>query len=94
MGTELETIRVELLALTALHKRVVEGNDLVGRLFASLRNDETPPPTYAELDIAVKELEKKVPGFYVWYYPEEKTYGLFPEAGYTPTPETESREEE
>ena len=85
MSGELDdSIRTDLLALTALRQRVVKENDLVGRLFATIRQDAEPPPSYADLDKAVAELEKKVPGFYVWYFPGEKAYGLFPNTDYTP----------
>ncbi len=45
MSNELETIRKELLSLTTLRQRALKDNDLVGRLFADLRQDKTPVPT-------------------------------------------------
>src|SRR6266542_889474 len=62
-------IRQALMQLTALRKRVLEANDTVGRLFASLSNDSSTPPSRDELDQAEKDLERQVPGFYVWFEP-------------------------
>jgi hypothetical protein len=73
-----EHIRQALIQLTALRKRVLEANDTVGRLFASLSNDSSTPPSRDELDQAEKDLERQVPGFYVWFEPRHARYALVP----------------
>jgi hypothetical protein len=74
----------ELIDLTILRRKVVKENDLVSRLFADYRQDKTPPPTFEQLEKAKLELEKKVPGFYVWYLKEEDAYCLLPDTSQEP----------
>jgi hypothetical protein len=86
---DLQAIRTELIALAELRQRVVKENDLVGRLFATMRQDTAPPPSWGDLNRAEKELESKVPGFYIWYVPTESVYTLLPNLEYKPAPESE-----
>jgi hypothetical protein len=58
--------------------RVLEANDAVGRLFAGLSNDANTPPSRDELDRAERDLERQVPGYYVWFEPCHARYALIP----------------
>lgn len=89
-SVDLEAIRFEVIALSALRQRVVKENDTVGRLFASLRQDTTIPPSWDDLQRAETALQKKVPGFHLWYVPQERAYTLLPDLEYKPAPETHS----
>lgn len=93
---DVEALRTELLALTALRRRAVRENDVVGRLFASLRQDTTPPPSWDDLQRAGAELERKVPGFIVYYVKEGDMFTLAPDVTYTEqrqdAPETTEQE--
>lgn len=80
---DVEALRTELLALTALRRRAVRENDVVGRLFASLRQDTTPPPSWDDLQRAEAELERKLPGFIVYYVKEGDMFTLAPDVTYT-----------
>jgi hypothetical protein len=84
MNEFLNSIWRELIDLTILRRRVVKENDLVGRLFASYRQVDTTPPTWEQLEKAKAALEKKVPGFYVWYSKEEDEYCLLPDTSQEP----------
>jgi hypothetical protein len=75
-----ERIREALIQLTGLRKRVLEASDVVGRLFASLSNDTNPAPSRDELEQAEKDLERQVPGFYVWFEPRHARYVLVPKS--------------
>jgi len=74
-------LRQELLELVGLRRRVVEENDTIGRLFASLREESTRPPSWNELEEKEKALEASVPGFSVWYAREFGCYVLVPGSG-------------
>lgn len=77
------SIRAELISLTELRRRVVKENDLVGRLFASMRQDETPPPSWDDLKRAEAALESKVPGFTLYYVREDDMFTLAADMTYT-----------
>jgi len=73
------SLGAELRALTDLRRRVVAENDTLGRLFASMKHETAPPPTWAELEQAERALEAKLlPGLEVRYVASEDAYGLFP----------------
>ena len=73
-----EEIRQELLRLTDLHKRRLQANDVIGRLFAPLINEASPPPTWSELEQAKKDLEQRIPGYFIWFEPVHARYVLVP----------------
>lgn len=76
MPMTFEELRKELIALTELHKRVDETNDTITGLFAPLLG--ITGPTSDDLQKAKDTLQKKVPGFYVWYSTRDKSYALYP----------------
>jgi hypothetical protein len=73
-----EEIREALLRLTDGRKRVLEVSDVVGRLFAPLIDQKSPPPTQRELEQAKEALERRVPGYWVWFEPAHARYVLVP----------------
>lgn len=78
MSDLLNTIRQELNALTMLRRRVVKENDLVGRLFADLRQDKAIPPSWDDLRVTEEKAQALAPGFYVHYSVEDDSYVLLP----------------
>lgn len=72
-----EEIRKALLALTELHKRVDETNGPIESLLG------ITGPTCEDLRKAKDELQKKVPGFYVWYSARDRVYALYPRSEQT-----------
>ena len=66
MNTALYAIREDLLKLTELHRHVVH------------RMHSTQPPTRAMLAEATAAIERRVPGFRVYYLYHEDVYVLLP----------------
>jgi hypothetical protein len=73
-----DEVRQALLHLTALRKRVLKASDMTGQLFAPLIGKAEPQPTHSDLERAVKDLEQKVPDYYIWYEPRHARYALIP----------------
>lgn len=66
----LEQLRMELINLTALHYRVLVGED-VPALSGEL-------PTMDDVKKEIARIEQEVPGFRVVFAVSEGEYGLFP----------------
>ena len=73
-----EQIREVLLELTDLRKRVLAANDVIGRIFAPLVDEVSPPPTRSNLEQAERDLEQRTPGYFVWFEPRHARYCLVP----------------
>ena len=70
----LEQLRTELINLTALHYRVVLGEESPND---SALNGEIPP-TMNEVKKEIARIEQEVPEFRVVFSVSEGEYGLFP----------------
>jgi hypothetical protein len=69
----LEQLRTELINLTALHYRVVLGEDSMSH---SALSGEIP--TLDDVKKEIARIEQEVPGFRVVFAVSEGEYGLFP----------------
>jgi hypothetical protein len=70
----LEQLRRELINLTALHYRVVLGDDSMSH--SSLSGEI--PPTMDDVKKEIARIEREVPQFRVVFSVAEGEYGLFP----------------
>ena len=70
----LEQLRRELINLTALHYRVVLGDDSMSH---SALSGEIPP-TMDDVKKEIARIEREVPQFRVVFSVSEGEYGLFP----------------
>jgi hypothetical protein len=75
-----EQIRLELLKLSRLHRKVLRGNDTLGRLFRPLLEKEgaEKQATWDDLEQAKNAFIQKMPGMVLAWQSELRLYGLFP----------------
>lgn len=77
--TPVEELWQDLTHVTEVRRAIAEMQDPVMRLFIPRDVERVKQHQWGLLEETIRVIEEKYPGFYLWWLPEHKCYGLYPQ---------------